>query len=190
MTTTMILKNKAASFLILAGSILTFSSQALAEGSAWVGGMYGISVPNHSNTTSRPMAGITGGAKLGSDYAIGAYYLSSTKDEDTATAKSAFNYDLYGAEFTYHFEGEAAGVFFGGRIGTSKVTKGIVTTSPYNIGAVVGFDRMLGKTFSIGGDFSWMNVASSNGTGSGQTTSTDISGFNMLNFMATLKIWF
>ncbi len=170
--------------------LMTFASTALAEPSAWVGGLFGLSVPNASNTNSRGMYGITGGAKLGSEYGIGAYYLTSSKDEDTATGKSAFNYDLYGAEFTYQFEGEAAGVYLGGRIGTSKVKSGIVTTSPMNYGAVAGFNRMLGESFSIGGELSWMSVASSSGTGSGQTTSTPIDAFSMINFLATLKLWF
>ena len=172
----------ASSFLIFA-CVQTLSpseAQAARDPSGWVGAMGGLSVPNADNSSSRPMFGITAGAMLGTEYGLGAYYQTSSKDEDVPTGKSSFNYDLYGVEFTYNFEGSARGVYLGGRIGTSKVTSGSNSSSPTHVGAVAGFNHMLGESLSIGGDLSYISVSSS----------SSISSFSMLNFLATVKVWF
>src|ERR1700733_4941551 len=62
----------------------------------WVGGLFGLTVPNADNTTSRSMYGITAGAKLGSEYGIGVYYLTSRQNETIYGVSTPFNYDLYG----------------------------------------------------------------------------------------------
>ncbi|MEK7357440.1 MAG: outer membrane beta-barrel protein [Bdellovibrionota bacterium] len=153
---------------------------AKAEQAGWVGGLFGLSIPNADQTTSRGAFGITGGAKLGSEWGIGGYYLTSHKDE----TGGKFGYDLYGIEFAYHFEGEAAGVYLGGRVGTSKITSGAITTSPTNYGAVAGFNHFLSDHVSLGGELNFFSVPEST------STATTVKGFTMLNFLAAAKFWF
>lgn len=167
---------------------LSIPNLAKADPAGWVGGLFGLSIPNANNTTSRGAFGITGGAKLGSEWGIGGYYLTSSKDE----TGGKFGYDLYGVEFAYHFEGEAAGVYLGGRVGTSKLTSSAAgtdfTTSPLNYGAVAGFNHFLGERVSLGGELNFFSIPESSTT-VGATTST-IAGFTMLNFLASAKFWF
>ena len=147
---------------------------------AWVGGLFGLAVPNYDGTTSRGMAGLTVGAKLGDNLGLGAYYLSSSKDE----TGGRFNYDLYGIQASYHFDGDAVGAWFGGRIGTSKIdasSSGIsVSASPMNIGAVGGYDYMLTDHISLGGEVNWMSISES----------LPVKSFSTLDFLAALKLWF
>lgn len=179
---------KRISGLLTALILLATSSQAWGQ-SAWVGGLFGLSIPNAENTTSRGTYGITGGAKIGSELGAGAYFLTSAKDE----ARGKFDYELYGVELAYHFEGEANGVYAGARLGTSKVTgsnvaAGTFSTSPMHYGAVVGLNKMLGENFSLGGEAAFFQVASANTTAGLATVS--IPSFTTLNFMATAKLWF
>jgi hypothetical protein len=160
----------------------------------WAGGLFGVSVPNADNTTSRSIYGLTAGAKIGSDLGIGGYYMSSSKDETVAGVSSKFAYDLYGVEVGMHFEGEAKGAYFGGRLGTSKVTASVagasISTSPFHWGAFVGYNHMIGGNFSLGGDVNFFSLAQSSATPLGSTTSQTINAFNVLNFMASAKFWF
>jgi hypothetical protein len=175
--------------LILA---LSIPGLAKADPAGWVGGLFGLSVPNYENTTSRGMYGITGGAKLGSEWGFGGYYLTSSKDDEGATGK--FAYDLYGVEFAYHFEGEAAGVFIGGRLGTSNLTAGTtalqVKTSPLHYGAVVGYNKFLNDSFSLGGEVNFFSIPESSATPAASPASVTVKGFTMLNFLASAKFWF
>lgn len=142
---------------------------------AWVGGLLGISVPNYDNTTSRGMFGLTAGAKLGDNLGLGAYYMTSSKDENGGR----FNYDLYGVQLSYHFDGEATGAWFGGRVGTSKIDVGS-SYSPMNIGAVAGYDYLLTDHLSLGGEINWMSISES----------SPLKSFSTLNFLGALKLWF
>ena len=176
------------------GAAPATSAVALAEPAGWVGGLFGLSIPNYDNTSSRLMYGITGGAKVGTELGLGAYYLTSSKDEDAAVAggaKQPFNYDMFGIEFAYHFEGEAKGVYVGGRLGTSKIKAGSpvsYTTSPVHYGAVGGYNKFLGENFSLGGEFNFMSVPESSVDVNG--TSQKIKAFSMLNFLFSAKLWF
>lgn len=160
------------------------ASEARAEPQAWIGGLFGVAIPNADDTSARTIYGATGGAKLGSELGIGGYYLTSQKEEDVRGIKSQFDVDLYGVELAYHFEGEAAGAYMGGRLGTSKVRVGpsgqTSSTSPFHWGLVAGYNYMLGERFSLGGEANFMSVSSS----------TNVDSFSLLNFMATAKVWF
>jgi hypothetical protein len=164
--------------MVLVLGFVSSASAASAEHKGWVGALGGLSVPNQDNTTSRLMYGITGGAKLGSEYGLGAYFLTASKDEGTPVG--TFTYDMYGVEFGYHFEGEAEGAFFGARVGTSKVKAGSVSGSPTNYGAFGGYNHFLSDAFSIGGEVDFFSLSSANG----------IDGFTMLNFLGSAKFWF
>jgi hypothetical protein len=179
--------------VVLSGMIIFSGSFAMAESSAWIGGLFGLSIPNASNTTSRSMFGIDGGAKVGGDFGVGAYFLSSTKDESTTSGLSSFNYDLYGIEVGPQFEGEAKGVYLSLRLGTSKVKVGTLTTSPFHWGAVAGYNHFLGSkasNVSIGGEASFISVASSSGIPIGGVLTQSIDAFSALNFLLTAKLWF
>jgi len=138
----------------------------------------GLSVPNQDDSTTRPILALTGGAKIGSEMGLGAYLFTSSKDEDAPLGK--FNYDLYGVELGYHFEGEAKGVYLAGRVGTSKVKVGGESESPFHIGAAGGFNYFLQQHFSVGGEVNYFSV----------TSSGDVDGFGMLNFLGSAKFWF
>jgi Outer membrane protein beta-barrel domain len=150
-------------------------AHAAPDSHGWAGGLLGLTVPDADDTSSRGIWGLTAGAKLGSEWGIGAYYLTSHKNEDFGK----FDFDLYGVQFGYHFEGEANGVFIAGRIGTSKIEAGGLDESPTNIGVVAGYDYMLGEHFSLGGEASFMNISGD-----------DIESFTLLSFMGAAKLWF
>lgn len=173
---------------------MTLVSRADAAESAWVGGLFGLAVPNATDTTARAMYGITGGAKVGSDFGFGVYYLTSPKDESVGGVSSKFDFDLYGIEGAVHFEGEAKGVYLGGRLGTSKVTTGAsggtLSTSPFHFGLLAGYNHMLGDRLSLGGEANFFSVAKSEGTPSGAVLTRTIDSFTILSFLATIKVWF
>jgi len=195
------MRNSITRFLLSLGAALCVVgaadlAHADADKVAWVGGDYGLSVPNESNTTSRGVFGINGGAKIGSEFGVGAYYLSSHKDESVNGVTQPWNYDLYGVMAGYFFEGEANGVYLGVMLGTSKVGSSVggisYQTSPFHYGFVAGYDYLIGEHFSLGGNLNYISVASSSATvalPSGSITqSTD--PFGMLNFLVSAKIWF
>lgn len=163
-------------FSIFAFSILSAQAAQAAEiPHAWVGGQFGLAVPNADGTTARSMVGLTLGAKLGDNLGLGAYYQASHKDE---TARR-FNYDIYGVQLSYHFDGDATGAWFGGRVGTSKVDTGS-TYSPMNIGVVAGYDYLISGPLSLGGEVNWMSISDSGA----------LAGFSTLDFLLALKLWF
>jgi len=185
--------------------ILAFAPMALAaaegEAAGWVGATGGMSVPNFSmsgsypiSATSRTAFGINGGAKIGTEFGVGAYYNTSRKDESSSGASLPFNYDLYGVMAGYFFEGEAKGVYLGFMLGMTKVVLGTApgasfSTSPMHWGLIAGYDYLLARHFSLGGELNFVSVANSNGTGAnGMTVSHD--SFNTLNFNAAIKFWF
>jgi hypothetical protein len=166
-----------------------FSSNAHAVNAdltnGWLGVEGGLSVPTYHDTSSRGMWGITAGAKLGTEYGLGAYYLHSSAHEDVdGFSNTPFNYDLYGIQASYHFEGDALGAFFGARLGISKVKRGTIETSPVNYGVFGGYDYFFNRHFSLGGEASVMGVGGGNDQGS------HIDSFVMINFLAAAKLWF
>jgi hypothetical protein len=169
-------------FLTLLAAV---SAQAsVVERSGWMGGTFGLLVPSAVNTTSRTGFGVQGGAKLGTELGIGAYYVSSTKSESVNGVATDFNFDLFGAQAGYHFEGEAQGAYFAGRLGLSKVKSGTTNFSPAHFGVLVGFDRLVGEFFSVGGELSYMVI-----------TGSDVDGKRLdqngiLGFSAAAKFWF
>ena len=160
---------------------------------AWVGGGFGMSVPNKSNTSARPVVGVMGGAKIGSEFGVAAYYLSSKKDETINGVTTPWGYDLYGVMGAYYFEGEAKGVYLGGMLGMSKVgTKDLagveIATSPMHWGAVGGYDHMLMEHFSLGGELSYISIDSAATKRNSVSVTTD--AFAALNFLVSAKVWF
>jgi hypothetical protein len=172
--------------LLVASSLGLMSAKAHAEDLAhgWAGAMGGISIPSLSGSSARGLWGLTVGAKLGSELGLGAYYEGSSKNEDFNGTEQAFNYSLYGVQFSYHFEGEAMGAYFGARVGISKVNKGGVNVSPVNYGAFGGYDYMIIPQLSVGGELAYMGV------GSGSEGTNTVSSFSMLNFTGAVKFWF
>jgi hypothetical protein len=127
---------------------------------------------------------------LGSELAFGAYYFASRKDE--AGTQGKFDLEFYGVEGTFHFEGEAKGAYFGGRLGLSKMAYGLepnqVSASPFHIGVIGGYNYWLAKSLSIGGEIGLYSVTKAEATSlSGTTVAVD--RFSVLNFLATIKLW-
>lgn len=178
------------SMLILSVAMTVFlvspKAQASEDYAGNIGLSYGLSVPDQSGTTSRSILGFQGTAKLGSEWGLGGYYMTSSKSEGGIA--SDFNYQFYGVKGTYHFEGDARGVYFGVAAGISKVHMSNVDTSPTHFGVLAGYDKMLGDMFSIGGEFNYIAVGSSSTTYNGAPAS--IPSFNTLNFALTGKLWF
>lgn len=163
---------------VLAIGFLGFASANAADPKGWVGALGGISVPNQNDASARPMVGITGGAKVGSEFGVGGYYLTASKDEGGTVG--TISYDLFGVELAYHFEGEANGVYLGGRLGTGKAKAGAASASPLNYGAVAGYNGFLNDHLSLGGEVNFFSLPE---TG-------DVDGFTMLNFLGSVKFWF
>lgn len=177
---------------ILLFSILSAGPQAQAEAQGFVGGLLGMSVPDAEDSSARPMFGINGGAMLGTEYSLSGYYLTSSQEEDVDGTKIDFNYALYGVQGAYHFEGEAKGVWFGLKLGMSKLDVGVgalkVNTSPMHWGLAAGYDYWMTDMISIGGEASYISIAESDETINGVTVTTD--AFGTINLLASVKLWF
>lgn len=178
-------------FAALMGFILPGSALA-ADPKAWLGAGVGLSVPNKSDTTSRAIFGVNLGAKLGSEFAIGVHYLTSSKDENVSGRSVPWNYQLYGISGSYHFEGEAEGVYLGALLGMSRVETtylgGDLATSPMHWGVMAGYNHPIGgEMFTLGGDVNFISVGSASGSVYGISRETD--AFSILNFLVTAKLW-
>lgn len=159
------------------------------DSAGYVGGTFGLNIPDYEDTSARAAFGIVGGAKLGTELGLGGYFLSSNKEETINGARTDFNYSMYGIEGAYHFEGEAAGVYLGLRLGLTNVDTGVADFAPYHWALLAGYNHWLMDNFSLGGEASFTSVAKDEDTlASGATASLD--AFNIIGFMATAKFWF
>jgi hypothetical protein len=179
--------------------VLLFSTSAFAEGAqdaifdskGWIGGLFGLQVPTYDDVDSRTAWGLTAGAKLGSEIGMGAYYISAPGDATLGGAGGKFNYSLIGIELTYQFEGEASGMYFGGRLGLTNLETEVAGVTndfnPYHWGALVGYNHYLARTISIGGEGTFFSVPKdTDGSGTVATSKA----FEIIALMASLKFWF
>lgn len=157
------------------------SPVASAQAKGYVGGLVGMSVPDADDTSSRPIFGLLGGARLDGEFGLGGYYMSSKKDE----TGGEFGYKLYGIEGSFHFEGVADGAFVAVRIGVSKVEGGSVSFSPMNYGLYFGYDHMLTEAASVGIEAGFSKVDKDS-----KSDGSELESFGILNFAATGKFWF
>ncbi len=168
-------------FCFLSGSFQEIQAQA----KGYVGLLGGMSVPSYDGTTSRVDQGLVGGVRLDGELGIGAYVITSAKNENINNSTISFDYELYGIEGSFHFEGVADGAFVGLRVGTTKLNYGKqLKTSPTHYGLIFGYDKMINDWFSFGVEGSWLGVESST------QNLTEVKPFNILGFNATVKCWF
>jgi len=176
--------------MILGSSLMTQAAVNGSEPTVWAGAMGGVLIPNKSGTSARGDLGLTAGAMLGSEFAIGGYYLTSKKSETSSVG--TFDLDFYGIEGSYHFEGEARGAYFGARMGITKMNFGVapseLTASPFHFGAIAGYNKWLGENLSIGADLALYSVSKGEATSLTGLPST-VDSFTALTFLATLKLW-
>lgn len=170
--------------LLLLALMLFSGGSYAANGKIYAGGLLGISVPDHDDTSARPLYGILGGARIGGEFAFGAYYLVANKSETISGVKTDFNYSLYGLQGAYYFEAIDENAFIAARVGISKVEKGDKTYSPFHWGLVAGYDYFVNEKFSFGPEVGFLFVHGED------TTGAQLEGFSMLNFAATAKFWF
>lgn len=159
------------------------------DANGWVGGIFGLHIPDAEDTSARAAFGVTGGAKLGSEWGFGGYYLNSAKEETVNGVATDFDYSMYGVEGAYHFEGEAAGVYLGLRLGMTNLDVGTLDSRPMHWGLLAGYNHWLMDNFSLGGEATFFNVASSDDTLTNGAVQ-NIDGFNVIAFQATAKFWF
>jgi hypothetical protein len=182
---------------ILVATILLLAWGPVAQAAAggekalWMGGAGGLMVPNKSGTSARSILGISAGAKLGTEFGLGAYYFASKKEEGGVIGK--FDNDFYGVEGSYHFEGEARGAYFGLRLGITKMDFGTtpnqVSASPFHIGLIAGYNHWLTDFLSIGGDIGIYSISKGEATSQATGSTVTVDGYSSLNFLATLKFW-
>jgi len=166
----------------------SFSVSALAQAKGYLGGFAGMSVPDYDDTSARLAYGVLGGARLDGEWGFGGFFLSSSKEEEANGQKSDFNYNLYGIEGSYHFEGVADGAYFGARVGIAKVDIKATTTrsySPMVWGIHLGYDYFFNDNASFGVEAGYMNVEKES-----SATKGDLKSFGMINFALTGKFWF
>ncbi len=173
-----------ATFIIWGAVLSAGFTQAAWAQKAYVGGLVGMSVPDYSHTSARPMFGVDAGARFDGEWGLGAYYLSSSKEESNAGTKFDFNYKLYGIEGTYHLEGVADNAYFAVKAGMSKITAGSAEVSPFSWGLGFGYDFPLKDIFSLGVQAGFMSV------NSGEDGGTTVKSFTMLNFLLAARFWF
>lgn len=175
--------------LISVLSVFAIGTSAHAQSKAYVGGVVGLSVPDADDTSSRPMYGILGGARLDGEFGVGAFYFSSKNDETIAGRPGKFDYDLYGVEGSYHFEGLSENAYMAARIGLAKVKAGTTATgyktyTPLAWGFAFGYDYPVTETFTLGGEAGFMSVQGAKKSGG------NLDGFLALQFLAAAKFWF
>lgn len=161
---------------------ISLDSQAQARG--YLGAQAGISVPDYDDSSSRLGFGFTGGARLDGEFGLGAYYLSSSKEETIGVTQTDFNYQLYGFEGSFHFEGVADGAYVGLRVGISKVKLGTSDFSPTNYGLLFGYDYFVQEMWSVGLEGSYMRIEGD------KDGLVNLDGFTTLQLMASTKVWF
>lgn len=155
-----------------------------AQARGYLGVQAGISVPDYDGADSRLGYGATAGARLGGEFGIGVYYMSSANEETINQVDQDFNYDLYGFEGSFHFEGVADGAYVGARVGISKVEFANTDFSPTHYGLLFGYDYFLHEMWSLGLEGSYMRVEGDD------TATADLDGFTSLQLMASTKVWF
>lgn len=170
--------------LVLVTCLLGFSSPVWAQAQGYLGVQGGISVPDADDTSSRLGYGVVGGARLNGEFGLGAYFLGSSKEESVNNVDVDFNYQLYGFEGTFHFEGVADGAYVGARVGISKVEVGNIEFSPTNYGAIFGYDYFFNDNWSAGLEGSYMRVEGDDKDGA------SLDGFSALQLLASTKVWF
>lgn len=174
--------------------LVTVPGSAFAQ-QAYVGIDGGFSVPSYDQTSGRPFYGIVAGAKLDGEFGIGAFFLTSNKEETITGVTTKFNYAIYGLEASYHFEGYADNAYVALRAGLAKVAVGVlantqeVSTSPFAYGLQIGYDHPIADSFSLGVEAGWMNIASSTSTVAG-LGGVSVNSFNILDFGVAAKVWF
>lgn len=163
---------------------MTTASFAQAQAKGYAGVIAGLSVPDADDTSARPAFGVLGGARLDGEFGLGAYFLTSSKEESVGGVDADFNYSLYGLEGSFHFEGVADGAYIAARVGLAKVKAGTSEISPLAWGLNFGYDHFLNEMFSIGIDAGFMAVQGD------KDGAASVDGFTMLNFLVAAKMWF
>ncbi len=164
------------------------------DSQVYLGAVGGVSVPDADGTTQRTGYGFEAGAKLSDEFGVGAFFLTSNKEELAGNGLSNFEFDyaIYGVEANYLFDGSAAGAYVGARAGLSKVSKVLdsgksYAISPFVWGLQAGYDYMLGTHLSLGAQMNAMFVS---GGSMDTTTGLIVGPFDVLNFLGVVKFWF
>ncbi len=178
--------------LLLAVQTLCLGFSAQAQSQAYVGGLAGLSVPRAEDSSSRPIYGLLAGARLEREWGLGAFFLSSQKNESVEGVDRKFSFDLYGFEGSFHFDNVADGAVVGLRLGFAEVSRelaaGTLKLTPVVFGAFFGYDHFISSFFSVGGEGSLMVITSEKGSLAG--VSLEESRWAMLNFSLVGKFWF
>lgn len=173
--------------MMVMGSLLIsvcMAAPAVAQAKGYAGVLVGMSVPDYDDTSARPIFGFLGGARLDGELGIGGFYLTSSKDETINNQETKFNYDLYGLEGSFHFEGVADGAYIAARVGLAKVSTAAKNYSPMVWGINFGYDYFIKESFSLGAEGGFMSVASE------KKGAFELDKFTMLNFLVAAKFWF
>ena len=181
-------------FLSATSVVLILTQDCLAQsqgggGGAYVGGVYGISVPDADNTKLHKFLGFTGGANITPAILIGGYYFATAEDTGSAIK---FDYTLLGLEFSYNISPAPKNVFIGFRAGISKLETLVgatdFTLSPYHYGIVSGYNYFIWSHLSFGIEGSFMSFQTSKTTVGSETTTQN--SFHIINFLVSFKLWF
>ncbi len=173
-------------FLLLGAS--SFAGPALAQegSSASIGLIYGVSVPDASDTTARYLGGLTGSVRLASNFTLGGYFVSSAGPQEPGGRN--FNYSIHGLRALYQMGGTYFGLM-GGLTKVKTVQDDVsLIFSPYHYGILSGHDFPLWNWISIGFDGFLIKVENSNTTIGATRYHED--PFNIIGFSGTLKFQF
>jgi hypothetical protein len=157
------------------------ASRALAETFS-IGGLAGVAFPSETGASSRFGWGFEGDYKLLPNITGGIYFLSSGQSIATpaigATPASSVeqHIQLYGVQAAFHLSDLALGARLGVGHDSTDVPSGSVTNTAFSIGPYVAYDYHLSSMFSVGGDASLLFVTTS-------------SSYNVVNVLATVKVW-
>jgi len=159
-------------------------------GGGYVGLVYGLSVPDISNTKVHQLYGVKGGAQVSDAYGFGGYHMVSNEQEGLYNAD--FSFSLTGLEFRNFLTSGEKKVFVGIRAGVAKVnavdgTKN-VTFSPYHYGIFSGYDFKLFSILNVGIEGSFLAMGRSRTTGA--SAELELKPFHVINFLGVINLSF
>lgn len=173
--------------VLLVGIIDSPYASAQSQNEAYVGFLYGLSVPDAESANPHHFSGIVGSTSLTPLMSLGGYYLQSSSEQGKGGRN--FDYSIHGLEGALHRKTNLGDTFYGIRVGLSKVrTKenGQETIfSPYHYGVVAGHDRFIYSWLVLGFEGSFLQFQKSeNGSGNNRVIEDQ---FNIIAFMASIK---
>lgn len=178
---------------------------ALSFAKKTAGILYGYSAPSSDAASSRFSYGVQGTMDLSNSIAVGLTLVYSSQDLTyTAGSNSTqykFNMFFILADANFAADGLAKGLYFGIKVGMTKVDFGssnsaiqgsdvVINSSAMTYGPKVGFDYEIGKAYALGGEMNYLFVNSVTQTNDVTGQEASLPRFKVFNIWGSFKFYF